>query len=139
MKEKQEAKFCNEDIYCMLEPGSRWILGLAVATRDESCVTFLKSGRTYNMSTVKFETGMLGAIRRDSAPRTIYKLVDIYDEREFLNSTIHSQSQLHQIVKMITPYVQYKNQNFTISEWLALEKKFKNYQKEILFGADLHI
>ena len=138
MKEKQEAKFPSEDIYCMLEPGSRWILGFGVANRDESLVTFLKSGRTYDMNAVKFETIMLGAIRRASAPRTIYKLVDIYDERKFLRSTIHSQSQLQQIVKIIAPYVQYKNQNFTMSEWLKLEKKFKNYQKEILFGADLH-
>ena len=138
MKEKQEAKFPSEDIYFMLEPGSRWILGFGVANRDESLITFLKSGRTYDMNEVQFQTIMLGAINRASAPRSIYKLVDIYDYRKFLRSKLYSQSQLHQIVKIIAPYVQYKNQNFTMSEWLKLEKKFKNYQKEILFGADLH-
>ena len=138
MKEKKEPKFPSEDIYFMLEPGSRWILGFAVATRDKSCVTFLKSGRTYDMNEVKYLTDDLWAINRASAPRTIYKLVDIYDERKFLRSKLYSQSQLQQIVKIIAPYVQYKNQNFTMSEWLKLEKKFKKYQKEILFGADLH-
>ena len=136
MKEKQEAKFPSEDIYCMLEPGSRWILGFGVANRDESLVTFLKNGRTYDMNEVQFQTIMLGAIKRASAPRTIYKLVDIYDERKFLSSEIYSPSQLQQIVKMITPYVQYKNQNFTIDEWLALENEFKNYQKKSLLGSD---
>lgn len=141
MKEKKEAKFPSEDIYCMLEPGSKQVLRFAVANRDKSLVTFLKSGKTYKMKKVKTLTMLRGAIDRahlSNKSPTIYKLVAIWDERKALDSEIYTDTQLKKIVKIIAPYVQYKHQKFSIDEWLTLEKKFKDYQKEALLGGDLY-
>ena len=120
------------------DPRSRSkVLRFAFMNGQETKYKFIGSNKIYDRDEVElfadcdilhFE--LRGVFSKRSLPIT--RLTDFAEYKDRIKSRIYSQDEVDAICQLMAPYILSAGQKCTLPEWLELENRFVNYQKEVL-------